>query len=99
LWNLLINAAEAMPEGGGLKFEFLPDPPTLAVSDTGPGVPETLRQKIYDPFFTTKDHGTGLGLATVHSIVEAHGGSLELQGAQQGGARFVIRLPVDEDEV
>jgi len=99
LWNLLINAAEAMPEGGGLKFEFLPDPPTLAVSDTGPGVSETLRQKIYDPFFTTKDHGTGLGLATVHSIVEAHGGTLELQGGQQGGARFVIRLPVDEGEV
>lgn len=99
LWNLLINAAEAMPEGGCLKFEFLPDPPTLAVSDTGPGVPETLRQKIYDPFFTTKDHGTGLGLATVHSIVEAHGGTLELQKSPQGGARFVICLPVNEGEV
>jgi two-component system sensor histidine kinase PilS (NtrC family) len=62
-------------------------------------VPETLRQKIYDPFFTTKDHGTGLGLATVHSIVEAHGGTLELQKSPQGGARFVICLPVNEGEV
>ncbi|WP_158447424.1 two-component system sensor histidine kinase NtrB [Syntrophotalea carbinolica] len=99
LWNLLINAAEAMPDGGRLIFDFLPNPPRLVVSDTGPGIPEYLRQKIYDPFFTTKDHGTGLGLATVHNIVEAHGGTLELQGSQQGGASFVVCLPVDEADV
>lgn len=99
VWNLLINAAEAMPEGGRLFFEFLSDPLRLAVTDTGPGVPDHLRQKIYDPFFTTKDHGTGLGLATVHSIVEAHGGTLELQCTHQGGAKFIIYLPGENAEL
>jgi len=98
VWNLLINAAEAMPEGGHLSFDVLLDPPRLVINDTGPGVPEHLRQKIYDPFFTTKDHGTGLGLATVHNIVEAHGGTLELQISQQGGATFIICLPRDKAE-
>lgn len=93
VWNLLINAAEAMPDGGYLCLEFTADPPTLMVSDSGSGVPVELRQKIYDPFFTTKDHGTGLGLATVHSIVEAHGGRLELRSSLQGGAKFVVCLP------
>lgn len=96
LWNLLINAAEAMPDGGELRFEYDPQYAELIVSDSGPGVPFELRQKIYDPFFTTKDQGTGLGLATVHTIVEAHRGILELQNNLQGGAKFVIRLPLAE---
>lgn len=96
IWNLLINAAEAMANGGRLDFEYFPVSGELVVADTGPGVPAALRQKIYDPFFTTKDHGTGLGLATVHSIVEAHGGTLELKDNHGGGARFVIRLPAEE---
>jgi len=98
LWNLLINAAEAMPDGGALHFEYDPQSAELTVADTGPGVPVEYRQKIYDPFFTTKDQGTGLGLATVHTIVEAHGGTLELQNPPQGGARFVIRLPLAKIE-
>lgn len=94
VWNLLINAAEAMPEGGRLELAYRPLTRQLVVADSGPGVSEALRQKIYDPFFTTKDHGTGLGLATVHSIVEAHGGTLEHQPGIDGGATFLISLPV-----
>jgi two-component system sensor histidine kinase PilS (NtrC family) len=99
LWNLLINAAEAMPTGGQLVFEYSPSTGDLSVADSGPGVPPELRQKIYDPFFTTKDHGTGLGLATVHTIVEAHDGTLELHSSPQGGAKFVIHLPADAEKV
>ncbi len=94
LWNLLINAAEAMPNGGKIGLSYCAETRRLEVADSGPGVPEALRQKIYDPFFTTKDHGTGLGLATVHAIVEAHGGTLELQSSPWGGAKFVIGLPL-----
>jgi two-component system sensor histidine kinase PilS (NtrC family) len=96
LWNLLINAAEAMPTGGQLVFEYSPSTGDLSVADSGPGVPPELRQKIYDPFFTTKDHGTGLGLATVHTIVEAHDGTLELHSSLHGGAKFVIHLPAED---
>lgn len=92
LWNLLINAAEAMPMGGVLVFSYDPSNQNLTVADSGAGVPAELRQKIYDPFFTTKDHGTGLGLATVHSIIEAHGGTLELENSIGGGAKFIIHL-------
>ena len=99
LWNLLINAAEAMPDGGRLIFSYDPLSKELIVADSGSGVPQALRQKIYDPFFTTKDHGTGLGLATVHSIIEAHGGTLELENSIGGGAKFIIHLPLDENEV
>lgn len=99
LWNLLINAAEAMPTGGSLNFSYDPLTQGLIVADSGDGVPPDLRQKIYDPFFTTKDHGTGLGLATVHSIVEAHGGTLDLENSTEGGAKFIIHLPSVENEV
>ena len=93
VWNLLINAAEAMPSGGRLLFTYDSSSQDLIVADSGEGVPQELRQKIYDPFFTTKDHGTGLGLATVHSIIEAHGGTLELENSIGGGAKFIIHLP------
>jgi PAS domain S-box-containing protein len=68
----------------------------IEVEDDGPGIPESLRAKIWDPFWTTKDEGqgTGLGLAVVHSIVEDHGGSISLETAKASGARFVIRLPI-----
>jgi CheY-like chemotaxis protein len=68
----------------------------IEVEDDGPGIPESLRSHIWDPFWTTKDEGqgTGLGLAVVHSIIEDHGGSISLDTANESGARFVIRLPV-----
>lgn len=93
MWNLLINGAEAMPAGGILTVGLDPDARQIFVEDTGPGIPETLRNQIFNPFFTTKDHGTGLGLATVYSIVEAHRGTISVAGGCQGGARFLISLP------
>ena len=68
----------------------------LEVSDTGPGVPVEIRDRIFDPFFTTKGlgRGIGLGLASVYQLVEAHGGTMEVDEAQGGGACFRIRLPV-----
>jgi len=64
------------------------------VDDSGPGVPEEMRARIFEPFFTTKASGSGLGLSIVHAIVTQHGGTLEVQDAPTGGARFLLTLPV-----
>lgn len=93
LWNLAINAAEAMDGKGVVTLGLAPAGGEVYVEDTGPGIPEQIRGKIFNPFFTTKDRGTGLGLATVHKIVEAHGGSIEVAAGRSSGARFTIRLP------
>lgn len=92
LWNLLLNAAEAMTAGGRLTCGIDADEGTVSIEDAGPGIPEEIREKVFDPFFTTKDRGTGLGLSTVHAIVEAHRGRLDLMRGAAGGERFVIRL-------
>jgi nitrogen-specific signal transduction histidine kinase len=65
----------------------------IRVSDSGPGVPEDLRERIFYPFFTTKEGGSGVGLAIAQKIVAAHGGAIELQVGAQGGSTFLIRLP------
>jgi two-component system sensor histidine kinase PilS (NtrC family) len=93
MWNLVINGAEAMPDGGVLTIGLGPGAREIFVEDAGPGIPESIRNRIFNPFFTTKDRGTGLGLATVHAIVEAHGGTISVAASRQGGARFVISLP------
>ena len=98
LANLLGNAADAIGDKGRLRIETrLRDTEVeLAVSDSGPGVPESLRARIWEPFFTTKDvgHGTGLGLAICRQIVEEHhGGRITLDAEHRPGARFVVALP------
>ncbi len=93
LWNLAINAAEVMPDGGELSFGIDRARGLVFVEDTGPGIPENIRDKIFEPFFTTKNTGTGLGLATTYAIVEAHGGKIKVATGARGGCRFVIRLP------
>jgi signal transduction histidine kinase len=65
----------------------------IAVADDGPGIESEVLERIFDPFFTTKPTGTGLGLATVHRIVAAHGGSVAVHSVQGAGARFCVRLP------
>jgi signal transduction histidine kinase/CheY-like chemotaxis protein len=104
LMNLLVNAAQAIPEGsensqhiriatrreGGRAI--------LTVEDSGPGVPEHLKSRIFEPFFTTKppELGTGLGLSLVAEIVRRHEGTIEVGVGQYGGARFEIGLPLFE---
>ncbi|WP_267427320.1 response regulator [Methylobacterium sp. GC_Met_2] len=95
--NILGNAADAMPEGGTVRIDTrsAPELDEIRISDTGPGIPESLREKIFEPFFTTKPvgSGTGLGLAIAYSVVQAHSGSLTVETAPGGGACFVIGIP------
>ena len=103
--NLASNAREAMEEGGGsLSIEAVRSKETvqIAVQDSGPGIPEVIRDSLFEPFVTRgKTGGTGLGLAIAKQVVEAHGGAIVLDPDFQDGARFLIRLPVanafDED--
>ncbi len=71
----------------------------IRVSDTGPGIPESVRNQVFQPFFSTKEEGTGLGLSIATRIIEDHGGRLELEAGEKGGATFVITLPLSSLEV
>jgi signal transduction histidine kinase len=104
LVNLALNAIEAAPAGGLVRVSCRledPDPErvgdggTVAVTidDSGPGVKPETRDRIFEPFFTTKAEGSGLGLSIVHAIVTQHGGTIAVDTAPDGGARFVLRLP------
>lgn len=98
VWNLLRNAAEAAP-GQPITIEVGADGniATLAVRDRGPGIPPELRARVFEPFFSTKETGTGLGLATVHRIVEEHKGAVEVDCPSVGGTVVTIRLPCAHD--
>jgi signal transduction histidine kinase len=105
LVNLVLNACEVMVNGGviSIREEEKVEPPlgpavVIRVSDTGPGIPESLRDKVFQPFFSTKEEGTGLGLSIASRIIEEHGGWLELEATQKQGARFSITLPLRKDE-
>jgi signal transduction histidine kinase len=65
----------------------------ISVGDSGPGVPPDLREKVFYPFFTTRQNGSGVGLATAQKIVASHGGVIELDDAPGGGSSFRVRLP------
>ncbi len=96
LWNLLRNAAEAAAQGGGhVTVEVLPGQRevTIRVTDDGPGIPREHTSRVFEPFFTTKARGTGLGLATVHSLVTDHKGSIRFDNPDEGGTCFEVRLP------
>lgn len=99
--NLMINAAEVMEDGGKLSITTRssksPSHIELLVEDTGPGIPEDARIKIFEPFYTTKrsGRGTGLGLSITHGIVQRHGGRISVEESPSGGALFIIRLPLE----
>lgn len=111
LLNLASNALEAVGTAGTMTLfsSLRPQddeddrrPSTagsvcLGVEDTGPGIPERIRQKIFEPFFSTKEEGNGLGLYIVDGIVRAHGGDIEVESVEGGGSRIVIVLPLSRD--
>ncbi len=91
--NLLQNAIESMPEGGDLKITgFMDDHICISITDTGHGIQESIRDKIFLPFYTTKERGTGLGLAIVHKIIVSHGGEIKVETGDKGTS-FTIRFP------
>jgi signal transduction histidine kinase len=114
LLNLLLNAIQAMPDGGAVTLEtsaarrqrpgleLAPEQTFVCVeiSDTGGGIPEDRRDKIFEPFYTSKDGqgGTGLGLAVCAGIVKEHDGWMEVGEAPSGGARFRVYLPANDEK-
>ena len=94
--NLLINGAHAMQSVGTIRVEIgsAADECTIAVSDSGPGIPPDVRDKMFAPFFTTKSRGTGLGLPTAKRFVEAHHGQIVVDCPPSGGTTVTVQLPV-----
>ncbi|UJR78886.1 sensor histidine kinase [Sandaracinus amylolyticus] len=101
LINLIVNAVLASPDGEPIAVRVAggdSDGVRIEVEDHGPGVPAALAQRVFEPFFTTRPSGTGLGLSVVRRAAEAHGGSVSLHDAPNGGAVFVIHLPANAGE-
>jgi len=96
--NLVLNAIEAMPEGGQLHIcaYQADDMLTIAFTDSGIGMPAEVMQHLFEPFFSTKTTGTGLGLAVSHEIISQHGGQLEAHSRPGQGSTFMVRLPLYE---
>ncbi len=94
--NVVLNAMEAMPQGGTLSVTTfkLEDGISIKVTDTGVGIPEADIEHLFEPFFSRKDKGTGLGLANVKRILEEHGGTVEIENALDEGATVSMWLPM-----
>ena len=96
--NVILNALQAM-EGAGvlsLASRTVPEGVEIRIGDTGPGIAREEQEKIFNPFYTTKKRGTGLGLAVSYGIVQAHEGSIEVDSVPGQGATFIIQLPKRE---
>lgn len=100
LFNLIRNAQEAMPEGGSVRVTLADEPcrVVLSVEDEGTGIDSALVENVFDPFVTTKQTGTGLGLAVTRQIVQSHSGQIRCEPGSTGGARFVIEFSREPSE-
>jgi signal transduction histidine kinase len=111
LLNMLLNALQAMPQGGAITIQAAVDPFAttasqevkadgagqwlcLSIIDTGQGIPADLLAKVFQPFFSTKPNGSGLGLPTTRKIVEAHHGTIDVQSEPGKGTKITIKLPL-----
>jgi signal transduction histidine kinase len=103
LVNLILNACDAMGDGGSIYIYEEedagagPGSVTIRVADTGPGIPANIMDKIFEPFFSSKEEGSGLGLAIARRVMEEHGGSIAAQNIPGAGAMFKLTLPVKEE--
>ncbi len=97
LVNLITNAIQAMPEGGKLTIETKEKDNSLEmeVADTGCGIPQEAIGKVFDPLFTTRAKGIGLGLAVCKAIIERHEGHIEVESSMGKGTTFTIKLPLN----
>jgi signal transduction histidine kinase len=95
LLNLVKNSMQAMPQGGKLVLSTkrLTDRLQFRLTDTGSGIPEELMQKIFEPYFTTKDFGSGLGLTLVYKIVKEHGAEIQVTSKSEHGTSITILFP------
>lgn len=95
IWDLAVNAAEAIDGPGRIMFTLnsFENLSTIIVEDNGPGIDPKMIKNIFEPFFSTKDKGTGLGLASVYAVVEAHHGSIRVERGEINGARFEMSFP------
>jgi len=89
------NATDAMPKGGTIDVATTieNEDVVVTISDTGTGIPKDIIEKIFDPLYTTKVNGTGLGLTVSKSIVEEHGGTIAVESEENKGSKFIIKLP------
>jgi signal transduction histidine kinase len=96
--NLLINAMQAMAGGGNILVELVSSGNRISVvfEDNGEGIPDALLEKIWEPFFTTKEKGTGLGLGIVRNIIDSHNGTIQIENRSTGGARVTVHLPTTQ---
>lgn len=95
--NILINAMQSMPDGGDINIHILSQDSLIKIQflDEGVGIDQEIAKKIWDPFFTTKEKGTGLGLGIVKNIIEVHNGSIRIENREQQGVVVTIELPVN----
>ena len=96
--NIILNSYDAMPSGGEIHVSghTVPGGVDMLFRDNGPGVPQGQLTSVFEPFFSTKEGGTGLGLTVSYNIIAAHGGSLEVLADQETGACFRVFLPSGE---
>jgi signal transduction histidine kinase len=99
-FNLILNSLDAMPGGGELtiRARAVKNGVEMIFEDNGPGIPEERRENIFEPFFSTKEGGTGLGLTVSYNIVTAHGGTLDLIQGRSSGACFRLFLPMGDKQ-